>query len=80
MRSQFDHLIRDTSDEEGMDGWIMDHGEGERKRVKRSQKVRQVLPLSMGRACRVAHLIFTQDINLFYQILQFPVKNPVELQ
>ena len=27
MRSQFDHLIRDTSDQEGRDGW-MDHGEG----------------------------------------------------
>ena len=55
----------------------MDHGGGERKRVKRSQKVRQVLPLPMGRACRGVHLIFTQDINLFcmlfdhgiYQIL-----------
>ena len=28
MRSQFDHLIRDTSDQEGRDGW-MDHGEGD---------------------------------------------------
>ena len=27
MRSQFDHLIRDTSDQEGMDGsWIMERG------------------------------------------------------
>ena len=54
MRSQFDHLIRDTS-REGMDGcmeWIM---ERERKRVSSLKKCAsssgQVLPGSMGRAC-----------------------------
>lgn len=47
MRSQFDHLIRDTSDEEG----IMEERERKRVSTEQSQKVRQQQPGSMGRAC-----------------------------